>query len=280
MTLKMELISQNRCYGGTQSVYRHASDACSSEMTFGVFLPPQAERHSVPVLWYLSGLTCTHENAMTKAGLQAHAARAGIALVFPDTSPRGADVADDGAYDLGQGAGFYVNATRDPWRKHYQMYDYVTKELRELLQEVLPVNDRHGITGHSMGGHGALTIAFRNPDLYQSVSAFAPIVNPTRSDWGRKQLSAYLGDDVADWSKYDALLLLAEIGWERDILIDQGADDRFLDLLCPEALAHFMAAQRKPGILRMQAGYDHSYFFVASFGEDHVNWHAERLLAA
>lgn len=280
MTKDMDLISQNRCYGGTQSVFRHKSGTCGTEMTFGVFLPPQANHRPVPVLWYLSGLTCTHENAMTKAGLQAHAAKAGIAVVFPDTSPRGEGVADDGAYDLGQGAGFYVNATRDPWRKHYQMYDYITGELPGLLKDTLPVSDVHGITGHSMGGHGALTLAFRNPDRYRSVSAFAPIVNPTRSDWGRKQLSAYLGNDEADWAAYDACLLLAEQGWERDILIDQGANDQFLDLLRPEAMAELMAERRQPGVLRMQAGYDHSYFFVASFGEDHVNWHAERLLAA
>ncbi len=280
MTKDLELISQNRCYGGTQSVFRHRSVTCGAEMTFGVFLPPQASRRPVPVLWYLSGLTCTHENAMTKAGLQAHAAKAGIAVVFPDTSPRGAGVADDGAYDLGQGAGFYVNATRDPWRQHYRMYDYVTRELPDLLQDALPVSEAHGITGHSMGGHGALTIAFRNPKAYRSVSAFAPIVNPTRSDWGRKQLSAYLGDDEADWAVYDACLLLAEQGWDRDILIDQGANDQFLDLLRPEAMARLMTERRQPGMVRMQAGYDHSYFFVASFGEDHVNWHAERLLAA
>ncbi len=280
MTKDMELISQNRCHGGTQSVYRHTSRTCATEMIFGVFLPPQASRQPVPVLWYLSGLTCTHENAMTKAGLQAHAAKAGIAIVFPDTSPRGEGVADDGAYDLGQGAGFYVNATRDPWRKHYQMYDYITGELPGLLKNTLPVTDAHGITGHSMGGHGALTLAFRNPDRYRSVSAFAPIVNPTRSDWGRKQLSAYLGNDEADWASYDACLLLAEQGWGGDILIDQGANDQFLDLLRPEAMAGLMAERRQPGVLRMQAGYDHSYFFVASFGEDHVNWHAERLLAA
>ncbi|SPH24913.1 S-formylglutathione hydrolase [Defluviimonas aquaemixtae] len=276
----LELVSQNRCCGGTQSVFRHRSQVCGGDMTFGVFLPPQAANRSVPVLWYLSGLTCTHENAMTKAGLQAHAARAGLALVFPDTSPRGEDVADDSAYDLGQGAGFYVNATRAPWRDHYQMYDYVTRELRGILQGALPISESQGITGHSMGGHGALVIAFRNPELYRSVSAFAPIVNPTRSEWGRKQLSAYLGDDEAHWAAYDACLLLTECGWERDILIDQGTEDQFLDLLRPGALAQLMAERRQPGVLRMQAGYDHSYFFVTSFGEDHVKWHAERLLAA
>ncbi len=276
----LELVSQNRCYGGTQSVFRHNSEACGGVMTFGVFLPPQAAHRSVPVLWYLSGLTCTHENAMNKAGLQAHAARLGLALVFPDTSPRGEGVADDSAYDLGQGAGFYVNATRAPWRDHYKMYDYITRELRGILQGALPISEVQGITGHSMGGHGALVIAFRNPELYHSVSAFAPIVNPTRSEWGRKQLSTYLGDDEASWAAYDACLLLTECGWCRDILIDQGTEDQFIDLLKPGAFAQLMADRRQPGVLRMQPGYDHSYFFVASFGEDHVKWHAERLLAA
>lgn len=276
----MNLVSQSRCHGGVQSVWRHASATCGGEMTFGVFLPAQAAHHRVPALWYLSGLTCTHENAMTKAGLQAHAARHGLALIFPDTSPRGADVADDAAYDLGQGAGFYLNATREPWRRHYRMYDYIVEELRSLLETELPLNGLHGITGHSMGGHGALTIAFRNAGIYRSVSAFAPIVNPTRSDWGRKQMSAYLGDDEADWAIYDACLVLAEQGWAGDVLIDQGSQDQFLPLLRPEAMATLLAERRQAGMLRIQPGYDHSYFFVASFGEDHVRWHAERLLAA
>ncbi len=275
----MEVVSQNRCFGGVQAVYTHASETCGVPMTFGVYLPPQAESGSVPVLWYLSGLTCTHENAMTKAGLQRHAAESGIAVVFPDTSPRGEGVADDQAYDLGQGAGFYVNAEREPWAPHYRMYDYVVSELRDLVQRELPVADRHGITGHSMGGHGALTIALRNPDRFQSLSAFAPITNPTRSDWGRKQLSAYLGDDEALWADHDACLLLEERGWPADILIDQGSQDQFLDLLRPEALASVMARQRQPGVIRMQQGYDHSYYFVATFAADHVAWHAERLHA-
>ncbi|MCP1200645.1 S-formylglutathione hydrolase [Notoacmeibacter sp. MSK16QG-6] len=276
----MELVSQSNCFGGVQSVYRHRSEACDGEMTFGVFLPPQAKERPVPMLWYLSGLTCTHENAMTKSGMQSHAAEHGLALVFPDTSPRGEGVADDDAYDLGQGAGFYVNATREPWRRHFRMYDYIIGELPDLLKNELPVSGVWGITGHSMGGHGALTIAFRNPQLFRSVSAFAPIVNPTRSDWGRKQFSAYLGDDEADWANHDACLLLAEHGWDGDILIDQGSADQFLDLLRPEAMASLIVERRQPGILRMQAGYDHSYFFVASFGADHVRWHAERLKAA
>ena len=276
----MELVSQNKCFGGTQSVYRHRSEVCDSEMTFGLYLPPQAEKGPVPLLWYLSGLTCTHENAMTKAGLQRHAAEQGLALVFPDTSPRGEGVADDQAYDLGQGAGFYVNATQKPWSRHFRMYDYIVTELPALLMAEQPLSGVHGITGHSMGGHGALTIAFRNPGLFRSVSAFAPIVNPTRSDWGRKQFSAYLGNDEAHWVDYDACLLLAERGWAGEILIDQGATDQFLDLLRPEAMANLIVERRQPSVLRMQAGYDHSYYFVASFGEDHVRWHAERMRVA
>ncbi len=276
----MEMISQNKCFGGQQAVYKHTSAVCGVDMTFAVYLPPQAKQESVPVLWYLSGLTCTHENAMTKAGLQEYASKHGIALVFPDTSPRGDGVADDDAYDLGVGAGFYVNATQDPWKKNFQMYDYVVKELRSVLQGAFPICECHGITGHSMGGHGALTIALRNPSLFKSVSAFSPIVNPTRSDWGRKQLSAYLGDDEALWAEYDATILLRERGWHGDILIDQGADDQFIDLLRPEAFAEAAAAKRQPSTLRMHAGYDHSYFFVASFAAEHVEWHARRLKAS
>ncbi len=276
----MELVSRNACFGGTQAVYRHQSEVCGVAMTFGVYLPPQAKSRSVPVLWYLSGLTCTHENAMTKAGLQKYAAEYGLAVVFPDTSPRGEGVPDDDAYDLGQGAGFYVNARMEPWSQHFQMYDYVVKELPSVLQGALPVNGKHGITGHSMGGHGALTIAFRNPERYRSVSAFAPIVHPTASNWGRKQLSAYLGADESLWAEHDACLLLAERGWDGDILIDQGADDQFLDLLMPEAMAELLAKRRQPSVMRMQPGYDHSYFFVSTFAEDHVKWHAERLNAS
>ncbi|GAA4219747.1 S-formylglutathione hydrolase [Sagittula marina] len=273
----METISENRSFGGVQGVYRHASNTCGCDMTFAVYMPPQAEDGPVPVLWYLSGLTCTHENAMAKAGMQEHAAEHGIALVFPDTSPRGDNVANDEAYDLGQGAGFYVNATRAPWKTHFRMYDYVVNELRDIVVKQFDVQDRHGITGHSMGGHGALTIAMRNPDLFESVSAFAPIANPTQSDWGRKQLSAYLGDDESAWADHDATLLLEDKGWKGDILVDQGQADQFLDLLKPDALAEMMARRRQPGTFRMQKGYDHSYFFVNSFAGDHVAWHAERL---
>lgn len=273
----METVSINASFGGKQGVYKHSSEVLGCDMTFAVYLPPQAEERSVPVLWYLSGLTCTHENAMTKGGFQEHCARHGIAIVFPDTSPRGEGVADDEAYDLGQGAGFYVNATAEPWAAHYRMYDYITEELRSVVCSGLPLNGRHGITGHSMGGLGALTIAMKNPDRYDSLSAFAPIANPTQSDWGRKQLGAYLGTDESNWPPYDPSLLMREHGWKGEVLVDQGADDQFLDLLRPEALAEAMVARRQAGVHRMQPGYDHSYYFVQTFAEDHVKWHAERL---
>ncbi len=273
----MKTLSENRSYGGVQGVYSHQSEVCSCEMTFAVYLPPQARTGPVPCLWYLSGLTCTHENAMTKAGLQAHAAEFGLALVFPDTSPRGDGVSDDEAYDLGQGAGFYVNATEAPWKPHFQMASYVTGELRALVSQNFAVSDAHGVTGHSMGGHGALTLAMNNPELFQSLSAFAPIAHPSASDWGRKQLTAYLGADEGAWSGHDATLLLKETGWTSDILIDQGASDQFLDLLKPEALASALTETRTPHVFRMQEGYDHSYYFVSTFGRDHVEWHAARL---
>ena len=275
----MELISDNRSFGGRQKVFRHPSKACDCEMTFGAYLPPQAEAGPVPVLWYLSGLSCTHENAMTKAGLQEHAAQHGLAVIYPDTSPRGEAVSDDAAYDLGQGAGFYVNATRDPWKPNFNMYDYVVRELRSVVLNSLPVQDRHGITGHSMGGHGAITIAIRNAELFDSLSAFAPIAHPTQSDWGRKQLSAYLGPDEAPWAKHDATLLMADKGFDGPVLIDQGAADQFIDLLKPEALANAIASKRQQGTFRMQPGYDHSYFFVSTFMEDHVAFHADALYA-
>lgn len=274
----METVSENACFGGVQGVYRHASAALGCEMTFGLFLPAEARLHPVPVLWYLSGLTCTHENAMTKAGAQAHAAAHGLALVFPDTSPRGDGVADDDAYDLGQGAGFYVNATQDPWAKHYRMWDYITDELpRVLMANFALEEDRQAITGHSMGGHGALCMAMHLPGRFASVSAFAPIANPSASDWGRKQFGAYLGNDERTWAAHDSSLLMAEHGFRGEVLIDQGASDQFLDLLRPEALAHAMAARRQSGTFRMQAGYDHSYFFVSSFIGEHVAFHAKAL---
>jgi S-formylglutathione hydrolase len=249
-------------------------------MTFGLFLPPAAQDGPVPLLWYLSGLTCTHENAMTKAAAQGWAAEAGVALVFPDTSPRGEGVADDEAYDLGQGAGFYVNATQAPWAPHFKMWDYVADELPALLAQAFPLDmERQAITGHSMGGHGALTLAMSLPGRFRSVSAFSPITNPTASDWGRKQLRAYLGDDDSTWQAHDATLLMRGGGFDGPMLIDQGGSDQFLDLLKPEALAEAMAEQRQEGSFRIQKGYDHSYFFVSTFMEEHIAFHAEALYA-
>ena len=276
--MTLETVSENRSFGGTQGVYRHRSTATGTDMTFAVYLPPEADAGPVPVLWYLSGLTCTHENAMTKAGAQQWAAETGLALVFPDTSPRGEGVADDEAYDLGQGAGFYVNATQSPWSPHFRMWDYIVDELPGVIFDAFPLDrEAQGITGHSMGGHGALTIAMTHPDRYRSVSAFAPIANPTESDWGRKQFTAYLGEDRASWAPHDSTLLMRDTGYPGEVLIDQGASDQFLDLLKPETLSEAMARRRQPGMFRMQPGYDHSYWFVQSFIGDHVLWHAERL---
>ena len=276
----MKTISENASFRGTQGVYSHRSTACNCDMTFALFLPEEAQQGPVPLMWFLSGLTCTHENAMTKAGAQAWAAEHGIAVVFPDTSPRGEDVADDDAYDLGKGAGFYVNATQDPWAPHFQMWDYIADELPALLGENFALDmDRQAICGHSMGGHGALTLAMNLPGRFTSVSALAPIAHPTSSDWGRKQLAAYLGSDETTWAKHDATLLMAERGFDGPILIDQGTDDQFLDLLKPEALAEAMAKARQNATLRMQPGYDHSYFFISTFMEDHIAFHADALYA-
>ncbi len=276
----METLSENRCFGGVQGVYTHASKATGTDMTFGLFLPEEAQDGPVPLLWYLSGLTCTHENAMGKAGAQVWAAEQGIALVFPDTSPRGEGVANDEAYDLGQGAGFYVNATQKPWAPHFQMYDYLTKDLPDLLFNDFAVDaDRQSITGHSMGGHGALTLAMNLPGRYRSVSAFSPICNPSASDWGRKQLTAYLGADESKWVAHDASMLMHDIGFDGPMLIDTGTEDQFIDLLCPETLANAIATRRQQATFRMQPGYDHSYFFVSTFMEDHINFHAEALYA-
>lgn len=276
----MKTISENACFAGTQGVYTHPSTSCDCDMTFGLFLPQEANDGPVPLLWYLSGLTCTHENAMSKAGAQAWAAEQGIALVFPDTSPRGEGVADDEAYDLGQGAGFYVNATETPWAPHFQMWDYVTSELPTFLERNFALDmSRQAITGHSMGGHGALTMAMALPGRFRSVSAFAPISNPTASDWGRKQFSAYLGNNEETWAAHDATLLMQEKGFDGPILVDTGTNDQFIDLLKPEALAEAIATRRQQATLRLQPGYDHSYFFVSTFMEEHVAFHADALYA-
>ena len=273
----MDIQSDNRAFGGRQIVASHPSEACGCDMTFGLYLPPQAEVGSVPLIWYLSGLTCTHENAMTKAAAQGWCAEYGVAMVFPDTSPRGADVANDDAYDLGQGAGFYVNATQAPWAPHFQMERYITDELPRVLFNNFPLDETlQSICGHSMGGHGALTLAMKYPGRFASVSAFAPICNPSQSDWGRKQFTAYLGED-ADWEAHDATCLMRKGGLDAPVLIDTGTDDQFGDLLVTEALAAAMAEKRVEHSLRMQKGYDHSYFFISTFMEDHVAFHAEAL---
>ncbi len=274
----MDLVSENKCFDGVQGVYTHASAVCNCDMTFGLFLPVEAKEGPVPVLWYLSGLTCTHENAMIKAGAQVWAAEQGIALIFPDTSPRGNDVADVDAYDLGKGAGFYVNATQSPWAPHFQMWDYVAEELPSLVFENFALDRaRQSITGHSMGGHGALTLAMGLKERYRSVSAFAPICNPTEVDWGRKQLTAYLGENEETWKRHDSFLMMTELGFEGPVLVDTGVNDQFIDLLRPETLAEAAAKRRQQITLRLQSGYDHSYFFVSTFMEDHVSFHAEAL---
>lgn len=274
----MQKLSENRSFGGVQGVYAHPSQSTGCEMTFGLYLPPAAKRTPVPLLWFLSGLTCTHENAMVKSGAQRAAAELGLAVVFPDTSPRGNDVANDDAYALGQGAGFYVNATQAPWAPHFRMWDYIADELPRVLVHNFPIDEtRQAITGHSMGGHGALTLAMGLEGRFASVSAFAPITHPAASDWGRPQFTAYLGCDEGEWAAHDSTLLMRARGFNGPVLVDQGTADQFLDKLMPEALAEAMAARRQPGEFRMQPGYDHSYFFIASFIADHLSFHAGAL---
>ncbi|MEZ5833261.1 MAG: S-formylglutathione hydrolase [Dongiaceae bacterium] len=272
-------IKRWKCFGGDQLVFAHESKATGTRMEFAVFVPPQAAKQPWPVLFYLSGLTCTWENATTKAGFQRAAAEHGMVIVAPDTSPRGDDVPDDTGYDLGKGAGFYLNATQAPWSKHFKMYDYVVQELTELVARSFAVNfARFGICGHSMGGHGALTIAMKNPDRFKSVSAFSPIVAPAQVLWGQKAFSAYLGPEHPVWADYDSCALMASRGWARDILIDQGDADEFLATqLRPQLFADACKARHVPLTLRMQAGYDHSYYFISTFMAEHVHWHAERL---
>lgn len=277
----MKQIESIKEFGGYLNRYTHDSDFCHCEMTFSVYLPPQAHKTKVPALYWLSGLTCTDDNARTKAGMQRYAAQHGIALVFPDTSPRGVDVADDSdRYDLGQGAGFYVNSTIDPWQKHYQMYDYVTKELPALVELNLPLLPGiKSISGHSMGGHGALICALKDPQSYRSVSAFSPICNPTECDWGKGCFSAYLGGDQTTWQAYDATRLIESGSNVNEILIDQGTADEFYDdgQLLPENLIAACKQNDQKINLRMQEGYDHSYHFIASFIGEHIAYHTEAL---
>ncbi|MFP1950837.1 S-formylglutathione hydrolase [Lonsdalea quercina] len=278
MTAPLELLEQHRLFGGWQQRFRHTSAVLQCDMTFSLYLPPTADKTPPPVLYWLSGLTCTDENFAVKSGAQRVAAELGLALVIPDTSPRGEAVADDSGYDLGQGAGFYVNATEAPWASHYRMFDYLSDELPALVQQHVKVSDRQSISGHSMGGHGALMLALRHPGRYRSASAFAPIVNPSAVPWGRKAFSAYLGQDEKRWRDYDSCHLLAASEHPLPILIDQGEDDPFLpEQLQPQALEAIARQRRWPLTLRMQPGYDHSYFFIASFIEDHLRFHGKFL---
>jgi len=278
----VETVSEVRCFGGVQGVYRHAAKATGCPMEFAVYLPPQAASGPVPVLTWLSGLTCTWENFTVKAGAQRYAAEHGLALVAPDTSPRGLDLPGEHVdWDFGSGAGFYVDATQAPWADHYRMYSYVNEELPALVHARFPLDpDRQGLFGHSMGGHGALVLALRNPDRYRSVSAFAPIVAPTRCPWGEKAFSNYLGADRAAWRRYDACALLAESDWRRPIRVDQGTADGFLEVqLKPELLREACAAAGVPLELHLREGYDHSYYFIASFVGEHIAHHARALVA-
>lgn len=278
----MEIIASNKCFDGWQHRLRHRSNTLNCDMTLSLFLPKAAATQAVPVLYWLSGLTCNDQNFVTKAGAQQYAAEHGVAIVAPDTSPRGEGVADDAGWDLGQGAGFYVNATRAPWAANFRMYDYIVDELPAALEGRFALDgQRRGIFGHSMGGHGALTIALKNPQRYRSVSAFSPICAPTRCAWGRKAFTAYLGEDAASWLEHDSSALLSQKALPYPILVDQGEADEFLaEQLLPEAL---QAAARQSGqqlTLRRHADYDHSYFFIATFIGDHIRFHAEQLGAA
>jgi S-formylglutathione hydrolase len=278
MTPPPTLVNRHACFGGTVAYYRHFSTACASDMAFAVFIPPQAAAGPVPVLYYLSGLTCTEDNVTTKAGAQRYAADHGLMLVAPDTSPRQTGIpGEDETWDLGSGAGFYVNATVAPWASHYQMYRYVVDELPELIATHFPARrDRQGIFGHSMGGHGALVCGLKRPDRYRSISAFAPIAAPMRCPWGQTAFTHYLGPDPATWAAYDASELVQHHASDRPILIDQGTADPFLaqQQLLPEVFEAACAKAGQPLILRMQEGYDHSYFFIATFMADHLRHHA------
>jgi S-formylglutathione hydrolase len=278
----MEQVSNSMCFGGSQGVYTHDSAATGTPMTFQVYIPEHRPGERLPVLWWLSGLTCTHENAMIKCHYHRACAEHGIALVGPDTSPRGDDVPDDPDYDFGKGAGFYVDATEEPWAKHFRMRSYVEQELPELIADEFPMLDleSEGISGHSMGGHGALTVSLRNPGRFRSTSAFAPIVSPMHCPWGEKALSGYLGLDKVKWREYDACALIEDGARIPELLVDQGRADNFLD---EQLKTHLLdAACREadmPATIRLHEGYDHSYFFVSSFIDEHIAWHAQRLKA-
>jgi len=278
---KVEIVSENRSHGGRQLVVRHPSRATSTDMTFSIFLPPRAvEGGKLPVVWYLSGLTCTHANVTEKGEYRAACASQGLIFVAPDTSPRGDDVPDAEGYDFGQGAGFYVDATEQPWAQHYRMWSYVTEELPALVAAEFPIDiGRQGITGHSMGGHGALTVALNFPDRFRTVSAFAPIVAPGQVPWGQQALTGYLGNDRAGWRRHDAVALIEDGARLPDLLVDVGDADPFIEKeLRPELLERACAAAGIPLTLRRQPGYDHSYYFISTFMAEHLGWHAEKLL--
>ncbi|MCQ4312057.1 S-formylglutathione hydrolase [Pseudomonas stutzeri] len=279
--MTLEIIASQKSFGGWHKRYRHRSSSLNCDMVFAVYLPPQAEQgDKLPVLYWLSGLTCTDENFMQKAGAHRLAAELGLIIVAPDTSPRGPGVPDDpdAAYDFGLGAGFYLNATQEPWAKYYRMYDYVVNELPSLIEASFPVSDKRGISGHSMGGHGALVCALKNPGRYQSLSAFAPISNPAACPWGEKAFSRYLGEDRSRWREWDACALLDEAGEKLPILVDQGDRDDFMaSQLKPDALEAAAKTAGHPLTLRIQPGYDHSYYFISSFIDDHLRHHAQAL---
>ena len=280
--MTLEIVSENKSHGGRQLVVTHASAATGTDMTFSIYLPPQAEAgKKLPVVWYLSGLTCTHANVTEKGEYRAACAELGLIFVAPDTSPRGEGVPDDpaGAYDFGLGAGFYVDATQEPWSKNYRMWTYMTDELPTLIATEFPIDAAHqGITGHSMGGHGALTVALNYPERFKSVSAFAPIVAPGQVPWGQKALAGYLGNDRTAWCKHDAVALMEDGARVPELLVDVGDADPFIEKeLRPELLERACASAGIPLKLRIQPGYDHSYYFISTFMADHVAWHAERL---
>lgn len=281
MSEQLTLVSEQRAFGGRQIRYSHTSSVLNCQMQFSVFLPPQTEQHQVPALYWLSGLTCTDENFSSKAGAQRMAAQLGIALIIPDTSPRGEGVPDDesGAYDFGLGAGFYLNATQAPFDKHYRMYDYIVDELPMLVETCLPLTESRSISGHSMGGHGALVIGLHHPDRYKSISAFAPICHPSRSPWGIKAFRGYLGDDESCWQPYDATLVLAKAENPPAILVDQGTADNFWpEQLLTDSLVAVARQRNIPAEIRFQPGFDHSYYFIASFIEDHLRFHSGHLI--
>lgn len=270
----MERLERHASFGGWQEVYKHESEVLNCSMNFSIYLPPHDENEKLPVIYWLSGLTCNEQNFITKAGAQKYAAEHKVIIVAPDTSPRGESIPDDGAYDLGQGAGFYVNATQEPWSKNYRMYDYIVDELRALIDQNFPTNKVQSIMGHSAGGHGALVIGLRNPEIYKSISAFSPIVAPSQVPWGQKAFTAYLGTDQTLWANYDAVELIKSSSVKMPILVDQGSEDSFLkEQLKTELLENTCREKEYPISLNMREGYDHSYYFIASFIEEHIKFH-------